>query len=420
MVVQSERPAIKTAFRAAARLPEGLQVKIAQSYFGSSYGLEEAEAVLRVMQQEWLTNGPNVADFEKEFAAYIGTPYAFALSNCTQALHLANQVFDIGAGDEVITTPITFVATAQPIVEKGATAVFADVDPRTRNLTAATIFEKITPRTRAIYLVHEAGLPCEMGPVMELARAHNLLVLEDAARAPGATYRGQKVGSFGDAGVFSFHSSKNMTTLGEGGMLTTSRDDVAAEVPMLRYMGVRYAYEDPDRAERDYWLPFIFDVLDLHGQVGHNYRMNEAQAAVGRVQLKKLDDLNAKRREMARYLSAGLAEIPGITPPYEPPETTHVYYTYSFEVDPAEAGGGRDELMRLLAYERGVQVATINLPIYLHRLFRDRGYGEGLCPQAERAFAGCVNLPFHPRLGRDQLDYLIDSVRWAVDRLRKR
>lgn len=417
MSVQTQRPGIPTAFRAAARLPAGLEIKIPQSYFGSSYGLEEAEAVLRVMQQEWLTNGPNVEAFEREFASYVGAGYAFALCNCTQALHLATQVLDIQPGDEVITTPITFVATAQPILEKGGTVVFADVDFRTHNLDPASIAEKITPRTKAVYLVHEAGLPCDMEPILQLAREHGLLVLEDAARAVGASYRGQKVGSFGDVGVFSFHSSKNMTTLGEGGMLTTNRHDIAEAVPLLRYMGVQYTYEVQEQEE--YWLPFVFDVIEVRGQMGHNYRMNEAQAAVGRVQLRKLEALNAKRRELAHYLSTALAEIPGITPPYEPPDATHVFHFYHFTVNEEVVGGTRDDLMRLLARQRGIQVATINLPIYQHRLFRDRGYQPGLCPNAERAFAACINLPFHPRLTREQLDYMIDSVAWAVGELRQ-
>lgn len=414
----TQRPLIKTEGRAAARVPEGLNIKLPQSYLGTIYGLEEVEAVVQVMQQEWLTNGPNVAAFEREFAAYTGTDYAFAVSNCTQALHMCSQVFDIGPGDEVITTPLTFVATAQPIVEKGATAVFADIDPRTLNIDPLSIAEKITPRTKAIFLVHEAGLPCDMDPIMELARKHNLVVIEDCARAVGATYRGQMVGSFGDAGAFSFHSVKNMSTLGEGGMITSNRLKIAEEVPLLRYMGVQYTWEVQEQEE--YWLPFTFDVIELHGQMGHNYRMNEAQAAVGRVQLRKLNSLNEKRRELAHYLNAGFADIPGITVPYEPREATHVFHLYQIELDEDEIGGSRDDLMRLLARETGIQVATVNLPIYQHQIFRDRGYEPGLCPNAEQAFSTCVRLPFHPRLAHEQLDYMIDSVRWAVQCLRER
>ncbi len=412
----------RSGFRAANRPPEGVTFKVPNSYFGSEFGEEERQAVLETMQQEWLTNGPQTAAFEEEFAAYTGTSYAFATSNCTAALHIGADLIRLKPGDEVITTPITFIATSQPILAHGATVVFADVDPHTFNIDPESIAEKITERTRAIFLVHDSGHPCDMDPLMALARQHGLVVLEDAARAVGAEYQGRKVGSFGDIGTFSFHSIKNMTTLGEGGMLTTSRDDFAALTPMLRSMGVKYyfEFEEGELPDDETIRNFSFDVIEPAGVIARNNRMSEVQAAVGRVQLRKLDRLNERRRANAHYLSERLSEIDEIIPPFEDPNCKHVFHLYNVLFMGDKFGAAARDLRKILIYEEGIRVSGLNMPNYLHQIYRVRGYKRGLCPVAERVHEQSVQLPINPRLTQDDLDTIVNAVKSAVYKLKHR
>jgi dTDP-4-amino-4,6-dideoxygalactose transaminase len=287
---------VQSAFRSAYRWPEGIDVKVWHNYFGSEFGDEELAAVTETLKQEYLTNGPQTQAFQEEFAAYCGVRHAFTTSNCTTALRLAAQLCGLGPGDEVITTPLTFIATSEAVLACGATPVFADVDARTFNLDPESVRAKITPRTKAIFLVHLTGQCCDMDPILDLAKQHGLKVVEDAAHTVGATYKGRKAGALGDAATFSFHSIKNMTSLGEGGMLTTPHAAWAAKVPQMRSMGVTYAHEMGRPDPLDYWLPLLYEVDDIDGYIPNNYRMNECQAAVGRVQLRKVDALTERRR----------------------------------------------------------------------------------------------------------------------------
>lgn len=421
-MIKEQTATSRSGFRAANRPPEGVTFKVRHSYFGSEYGEEERQAVMEAMQQEWLTNGPQTAAFEEEFAAYVGSKYAFATSNCTAALHIGADLMRLSPEDEVITTPITFIATSQPILAHGAKVVFADVDRRTFNIDPASIAERITDRTRAIFLVHDCGHPCDMDPIMELARKHGLLVLEDAARSIGADYKGRKVGSFGDVATFSFHSIKNMTTLGEGGMLTTSHDDYAAIAPMLRSMGVKYyfEFEEGELPDDETIRNFSFDVIEPAGVIARNNRMNESQAAVGRVQLRKLDSLNERRRAAAHYLSERLGEIDEITPPYEDPNCRHVFHLYNVLFDGAKFSATARELRHVLIHEKGIQASSLNMPNYLHQIYRVRGYQRGLCPIAERVHEQSVGLPMYPRLTQDDLDTIVDAVKSAVYELKHR
>lgn len=413
----------KSGFRAANRPPDGVTFKVKNSYFGSEYGEEEQQAVLEAMQQEWLTNGPQTAAFEDEFAAYTGTKYAFTASNCTAALHIGADLMRLGPGDEVITTPCTFIATSHPILSHKATAVFADIDPRTFNIDPDLIAEKITDRTKAIFLVHDAGHPCDMDPIMALARKHNLLVLEDSARAIGAEYKGRKVGSFGDIGTYSFHSIKNMTTLGEGGMLTTSRDEYAELTPLLRSMGIKYFFEfEEDELPDDEMIRnFAFDAVEPVGVIPRNNRMNESQSAVGRVQLRRLDSLNARRRELADYLTEHLGIIEEITPPYEAANCKHVFHLYRVLLDGSKFGATARDLIHILVNEEGIQAgAGLNMPNYLHKLYRDRGYKRGLCPISERIYEQSIGLPMYPRLTFGDLDMVVKGVKNAIYKLKHR
>jgi perosamine synthetase len=404
---------------ARPRWPEGVDVKVWHRYCGTEFGIEEVQALIEVLQQEFLTNGPQNQAFQEEFAAFCGVPHAFTTSSCTTALGLAAQLCGLGPGDEVVTTPLTFVSTSQAVLACGAVPIFADVDPLTFNIDPTSVAERITSKTRAIFVVHLNGQCCDMDRISALAAAHDLRVVADAAHVVGATHQGRPAGSLGDAAAFSFHSSKNMTTLGEGGMLTTRRDDWAAKVPILRSMGVMYGLEEPRPDPLDYWLPLPYEVDDPDGYIPDNYRMNEAQAAVGRVQLRKVVRMNARRRAIAHRYTEALQDVEGIAPPYEDPHGAHVYYLYSLLVDQARAGVSRDDLMRVLFRDFGVHTITGYPPAYWFKTYRKRGYPRGQCPVAERVYGQVMSLPLSPRMTDDEVDYVIESVLKAVRKLRR-
>ena len=392
---------------------DGVVLKVPYSFFGSIYDQEERDAAWEAMQQDTLTMGPQVTAFQKEFAAMCGVKHAFAVSNCTTAMHVATQVFNIQPGDEVIVTPNTFIATSLVILKEGAIPVYADIDPKTYNIDPVDIARKVTSKTKAIYVVHYGGQMCDMDPIMEIARKHNLFVLEDCAHTPGADYKGRKAGSIGDIGCFSFHSLKNMTTCGEGGMITTNRDDFVDAIEKLRCMNL-----DHWKNQTDYWIPSHFDVVDVNGHWGNNYRMNEVQAAVGRAQLRKLPKLNALRREIGRRISDGLVGIKGITPVYENPDCYHVYHLYTLCVEEEELGASRDDFLRVLYRDEGVQGILHYQPTYHFSGLKKMGYAQDLCPLAEEFFYRReMNLPMHPRLKEQEIVDMIEGIRRAAARV---
>ena len=240
---------------------EGVVLKVPYSYMGSIYDEAEEQNIMKAMHEDSLTMGPFVKKFQDKFAAMCGTKYAFATSNCTTAMHVAAQAMGLQPGDEVIVTPNTFIATSLVVLKEGATPVYADIDPRTFNIDPKEIEKKVTNKTKAIFVVHYGGQMCDMDPIMDIAKKHNLIVLEDCAHAPGAEYKGRRAGSFGDFGCFSFHSLKNITTLGEGGMITTNNDEYAARIDKLRCMNL-FDWEN----QKDYWIPSHFDVDMVGGK----------------------------------------------------------------------------------------------------------------------------------------------------------
>lgn len=409
---------------------DGVRLKVPYSFFGSIYDEAEERAVLAAMKQDTLTMGPQTAAFQAKFARMCGVKHALACANCTTGMHVATQLFDIRPGDEVIVTPVTFIATSLVVLKEKARPVYADIDPRTYNIDPAEIEKKVGPRTKAIYVVHYGGLVCDMDPIMEIARKHKLLVMEDCAHAVGAEYKGRKAGSLGDIGVFSFHSLKNITTCGEGGMITTNNDRFAEGAEKLRCMNLgawdakqsAWAF-GPTTIEKegpvDYWIPSHFDVDDWDGHWGNNYRMNEIQAAVGCVQLDKLDSLTEKRRTIGRKLNAGLAGIKGITPVYEPEGYKHVYHLYTLCVEEEELGAGRDDFLRVLYKEEGIQGILHYQPTYHFTGLKKLGYAQDLCPNAEKFFYKReINLPMHPRLTDDDVETMIRGIRIAAEKVR--
>jgi len=412
---------------------DGVKLKVEYSFFGSIYDEDEERAVKIAMAQESQTMGPQVTLFQREFAKIFNVKHALATTNCTTAMHAATQVFGIGKGDEVIVTPNTFIATSLVILKEGGKPVYADIDPRTFNIDPKQIEDKITSRTRAIYVVHYAGQMCDMDPIMEIARKHKLYVMEDCAHAVGSEYKGRPAGSIGDIGCFSFHSLKNITTLGEGGMITTNNDDFAEKLQRMRVMSITHWPQDQSRFEfggykmekkdpKDYWLPSHFDVIDDNGKWGCNYRMNETQAAVGRAQLRKMDMLVGKRRENSRYINEGIRNIKGVRGVYEHPDCFHSYHLYTLLIKEAELGGSRDDFMRILYREEGIQGIQHYQPNYhFTGLKKMYNYPDRLCPVAENFFYNEeTNLPMNPRLTRNDLDMIIEGVKNAAAKIRKK
>jgi len=379
---------------------------------GSAYGEEEAAALRDVLVASAPSCGPKVKHFEEAFAAYCGTRFGLAVSNATMGLELAMIAIGVGPGDEVITTPLSWISTANAIAARGAKVVFADVDPRTLNLDPAAVAEKLTSRTKAILPVHLYGQCCDMDALVAVARPRGIKIVEDCAHAPGGEYKGRRAGALADIGVFSFHQQKNMVTLGEGGMITTS--DNALYERLLSYRSLCCLSYDPkgkylpiDERERPmgkrYWT------LDF-ADVGYNFRMTDAQAAVGLVQLKKLDGFNIRRREIAGLYSEGLAGIPGLTLPYVSPDVRHTFHIYCVLVG-NEFPLSKEDFMWELYTRQRIKVWSHYMPIHLTTAYRRLGHREGECPRAEALFHQYVSLPIHPRLTSEGIGYLIEAIR---------
>jgi len=350
-------------------------------------GKEEIEAVVSVLKSGVLAQGKRVEEFEEAFAQFIGVKYAVATSSGTAALHSALLSHGIGAGDEVITTPFTFIATANSILLAGAKPVFADIEDDYFNVDPGNVKRKITKRTKAIIPVHLYGHPVDMKAIMELAHKHGLAVIEDACQAHGATLNNQKVGSFG-TGCFSFYPTKNMTT-GEGGMITTNSEDIVQRTKMVRNHGSSQRYS--------------CEIL------GSNMRMNELSAALGLVQLHKLPAHNQKRQDNAAYLSQKLRGIQGIQLPKVRQGCQHVFHQYTIRVTEGSPIS-RDELARILK-ERGIG-SGIYYPIPIHRqpLYRKLGYDDDL-PISEKMSQQVISLPIHPGVTRQELDFISEVVK---------
>ncbi len=349
---------------------------------------EEFKAVKRVLESGILAHGPEVEAFEKEFAEYIGVDYAVAVANGTAALDLVLKAIGIKEGDEVITTSFTFIATANAVLFQGAKPVFADIDPKTYNLDPNDVLEKITNRTKAIIVVHLYGQPADMKAFQEISQDHKLYLIEDAAQAHGAEFNGKKVGGFGDAAVFSFYPTKNVTT-GEGGMVTTNDKRIAEKVKLLRNHGQTEKY--------------------LHVELGWNLRMTSIAAAIGRVQLRKLDRFNEIRRRNAELLTKGLSRVKGITPPYVDPRVKHVFHQYVIRVED-EFPLTRDELQAYLR-EKGIGTAVhYPRPVFQQPLYKRLGYPQDICPNSIDASKHVLSLPVHPLVSRDDIEYIVRVI----------
>jgi perosamine synthetase len=378
---------------------------------GSIYGPEEAEAVAAVLKESAPSCGPRVKSFEKAFADYCGTGYALAVTSATAGLDLALTAAGVGPGDEVITTPITWVSTANAAAKLGATVVFADVDPCTLNIDPASVAPKITPRTKAILPVHLYGQCCDMDALSGLARPRGILLIDDCAHTPGAEYKGRKTGSLADMSVFSFHQQKNMVTLGEGGMITTSNPALFEGMLGLRSLCCR-SYDPKGKylafnethapMGKRYWH---LDFDDL----GSNFRMTEMQAAVGMVQLKKLDQMNQRRIEIAQIYTRRLSAIRGLRILTVSPGNKHVFHIFGVLIEP-DFPLDKEEFMWEMYTSHRIKVWSHYMPVHLTTAYRRRGHGPGECPVAEALSDQYVSLPIHPRLTPEAIEYLCSTI----------
>ncbi len=374
---------------------------------GTIVGQEELEAVTDVIKEsiekrKELKGGKLVERFEKEFAQYVDAKYAIAVSSCGVALLISGKILGLKEGNEVIVPPNTHVSTATSLMEIGAKPIFVDIKKNTFNIDPEKIEEKISSRTKAIYPVHYAGQPCDMNRILEIAKKHSLYVVEDAAHTPGAEYKGKRVGSIGDITCFSFQTQKNMTTLGEGGMITTNNKDFAEKAKILRSFGVK-KYTN----QENYWQPWHYDVV----AISNNFRMTEVQGAFGLVQLKKLDRITERRREIAYYLTKNLKKIKGIIPPYENPDIKHVYHIYNVLFKEKEVGFSKDKFIEKLYHDYKIKPIIHYLPVYLFTVFQERGYKKGECPVAEEVFKESLGLPLYPGYSQREIDYLLFAVK---------
>ncbi len=380
--------------RAAATVARSLKdrprVRIAEPVVDE----DDVRAVVEALQSGVLTGGRYTVEFEREFAKYIGVRHAVTVVNGTLALIAALYALGVREGDEVIVPCFSFIATANAVIALGARPVFADIELETYNIDPASVENLVSRRTKAIIAVHLYGHMADVERLKKIAEEEGITLIEDAAQAHGAEYKGVKAGAWGDAAAFSFYATKNMT-MGEGGAVTTNRDDVAWKVKMLRDHGQEEKY--------------------LHVTFGVNLRITSMQAALGLAQLRKLDALNEARRRNAQLLNEGLRDT-GLILPVEKPGYRHVYHQYVVRVDPEEVGLTRDELAERLR-RLGVETA-VHYPRAIpdQPLYRSLGYppAEKICPNAATAARQVLSLPVHPKLERSDVEYVIKAVRRAL------
>lgn len=342
-------------------------------------------AVLDAIESTQFILGPNVTAFEQETAAYLGAPFAVSCASGTDALHLAILAAGIGPGDEVITSPFTFIATAEAICYAGATPVFVDIDPKTFNMDPALVEAAITPRTKAIIPVHIFGQPADMAPISAICEKHNLLLIEDCAQSFGASVNGKMTGSIGKLGCFSFFPSKNLGCYGDGGLITCATAELAEELKVLRNHGSRVRYH--------------------HSVIGYNSRLDDIQAAILRVKLKRIDEFNTGRRRVAHLYSELLKDVAAV--PFEDRKGVHVYHQYTLLTDK------RDAVMAKLSEQRIASAVYYPIPLHKQDVFAAAYAGVSL-PVAEDVSSRCMSLPVYPEMPEESVRLVATTVRDAL------
>lgn len=364
--------------------------------FKPSYGRQEFRAVKKVMESGWVGLGPKTREFEEAFAKYIGVKFAIALNSCTAALHLALKVMNVQRG-EVLTTPITFVSTNHAILYNNARPVFCDVELDTLNINFKEIEKNVTKNTKAIIVVHYGGHPCDMEPIIKLARSRGLMVIEDAAHACGAEYKGRKTGSIGDIGCFSFHAVKNLAT-GEGGMITTNDKKVYEQLKKLRWLGISKGTWDRELSENNMSkYSWYYEVEEI----GFKYHMNDIPAAIGLEQLKKIEKMNDKRRKLSLRYNKILGGMDRVTTPVIKEYAKSAHHNYVIKTN------NRSKLNEYLQ-AKGISTGVHYIPSYYYKMYKDY---KAECPIAEDVWKKLLTLPLYPDLSLKQQDFVVDRIK---------
>lgn len=363
---------------------------------------EEIQEVVNCLKSGWIGTGPRVDQFEKAFAEYKQKKYAIAVNSCTAALHLAMLASGLGPGDEVITTPLTFCATINSIIHCGATPVLADCEQKTMNISPSEIESKITPKTKAILIVHFTGRCCDMEPITDIANRYNLLIIEDCAHAIEAEYRGEKAGTFGDIGCFSFYVTKNITT-GEGGMVLTDDECISSRIKTLALHGM----------SKDAWKRYSDEGYKHYEVVyaGFKYNMTDIQASLGIHQMKRIDTYWKRREEIWKFYNNSFSDLPCILPPDPAPYTKHGYHLYTPLIDIDRLGKGRDWFLDAMTAEN-IGVGVHYMPLHLHPFYQTvYGWKRGDFPNAEFIGERTVSLPLSPALSYEDVIDVVTAFR---------
>ncbi|MEA0554073.1 UDP-4-amino-4,6-dideoxy-N-acetyl-beta-L-altrosamine transaminase [Lysinibacillus irui] len=365
------------------------------SYGRQSIDEDDIQVVIETLRSPFLTQGPKIKQFEQVIADYVGAQYAVAFCNGTAALHAACYAAGIGVGDEVITSPITFAASANCVRYMGGTVVFADIDESTYNINPEEIRKKITPNTKAIIPIDFTGQPADMDAIMDIAHKHNLVVIEDGAHSLGANYKGKKVGTLAHMTMFSFHPVKPITTA-EGGIIVTNNEEYYRKLQLFRSHGI----EQTDfSVMQGGWY---YEMTDL----GYNYRMTDLQAALGLSQMAKIDTFIKKRREIAAFYTEAFQNIEGIIVPQQLEGTNSGWHLYMLQLE----GISRKFVFEQMRYLNiGVHVHYI--PVYWHPYYRKLGYERGLCPNAEKWYEKALTLPIHPNMTVEELSIIVSNIK---------
>lgn len=376
---------------------------------------EEEQALLTVLRNanSLATSAENEA-FEKEFREFNDSADAVTVSSCSSALELAAILSGLGPDDEVIMPAHTFVATAVPFARTGAKVRWADIDPKLRVISPESIKKLLTKKTKVIVVVHLYGLTADMDAIIEIAKANDLIVVEDCAQAPGAIYKGRRVGSIGHYGCFSFHTHKNMTTLGEGGMLTVSDADDARKARRLKWMG-NWPFEEK---REKYWQPAMSNIIEpISGQWPHNFCMGEPNCAVGRLLLKRLDAINDQRKKQAAQFKDALKNYPELSFQQVPEGFDHVYHLMPARFDGPD-GKNRDDLIDLLSNKYNLDTIVQYWPLYRTELFQKFGFEQADVPETDRYFDNMISFPWWSDIPSEVINDMASRVRNAIDELR--
>jgi dTDP-4-amino-4,6-dideoxygalactose transaminase len=366
----------------------------------SEMGEEEVEAVTGVIRSGWLSTGEKTAQFEREFAQYVGASHAVAVSSCTAALHLSLEAIGLHPGDEVLVPTNTFTATAEVVTYMGARPVLVDIEPRTLNVSSEDAERQISPRTRAIIPVHVSGLPCDLDEIHALAETHNLRVIEDAAHALPSSYRGRRIGAISELTAFSFYATKTLST-GEGGMVTTDNETFAQRIRALRLHGI--SRDGSPRGEQDSWR---YEVRET----GYKYNLTDLQSALGIVQLARCDTMFQARRRIANTYTSAFHSMEALETPLAQPDRESSWHLYVLRLQASHLRIDRDRFIQELD-ERGVHASVHFIPLHLQPAYQKRyGYKEGDLPAAEQEYSRYISLPIYPTMTGAEVEYVISSV----------